>query len=261
MREKIRDAFAQVHAEEALKENTKVYLQQKIGGHTKTKAFAYRRWISAAACFVLLLLGAYGLYVTPTAAISIDINPSIELNVNRFDRVISVTAYNADGEQLAESLDITNMDSADAIDQIMENEQIESLLSQEAAMTISVVGSDDVQTSRLLENMERRTSRMENVYCYRMQPEEVQAAHEAGLSYGKYRAYLELRQLSPKVTTEDVRSMSMREIRDRIDALSADPQEKKGMGNGHGGHGNSNGRVQGTEDTAERARKIRKLRS
>ena len=177
---------------------------------------------------MFLLLGAYGLYVTPTAAISIDINPSIELNVNRFDRVISVTAYNADGEQLAESLDITNMDSADAIDQIMENEQIESLLSQEAAMTISVVGSDDVQTSRLLENMERRTSRMENVYCYRMQPEEVQAAHEAGLSYGKYRA---LHRLSPNGTTEDVRSMSMREIRDRIDALSADPQETKGMGN------------------------------
>lgn len=56
MREKIRDAFAQVHAEEALKENTKVYLQQKIGGHTKTKALpitdgSQRRPVSCSSCW------------------------------------------------------------------------------------------------------------------------------------------------------------------------------------------------------------------
>ena len=47
------------------------------------------------------------------------------------------------------------------------------------------------------------------------------AAAEAGLSYGKYRAYLALRELDPAVTPEAVRGMSMRELRQWMEALSA----------------------------------------
>ena len=47
------------------------------------------------ACFIFLLFSfsGYGLYFTKTSIISIDINPSIELNINRFDRVISINKY------------------------------------------------------------------------------------------------------------------------------------------------------------------------
>ena len=31
--------------------------------------------------------------MTPTAYISIDINPSLELGINRFDRIVSVEGY------------------------------------------------------------------------------------------------------------------------------------------------------------------------
>ena len=48
----------------------------------------------------------------------------------------------------------------------------------------------------------------------------MEAAHDCGLSYGKYRAYLELAALDPTVTPEEVQGMTMREIRDRIAALS-----------------------------------------
>ena len=45
-------------------------------------------------------------------------------------------------------------------------------------------------------------------------------AHEAGLSFGKYRAYLELKELDPDITPDDIRDLSMREIQDLIDSLS-----------------------------------------
>ena len=51
------------------------------------------------------LWGGTWLYFTPTMEISVDINPSIELGVNRFDRVISVDGYNEDGQALAQLLD------------------------------------------------------------------------------------------------------------------------------------------------------------
>lgn len=62
-----------------------------------------------AACFVLCVaLGGYHLYFTPTSIISMDINPSIELEINRFDKVIGVDGYNEDGENLVESLHMLN---------------------------------------------------------------------------------------------------------------------------------------------------------
>ena len=57
-------------------------------------------------------------------------------------------------------------------------------------------------------------------HCYRAGTDEVEAAHDCGLSYGKYRAYQELAALDPTVTPEQVADMTMREIRDRIAALS-----------------------------------------
>lgn len=50
----------------------------------------------------------------------------------------------------------------------------------------------------------------------------MEAAHEAGLSYGKYMAYLELQALDPDVTPQEVQGMNMREIRNRIEALTED---------------------------------------
>lgn len=47
-------------------------------------------------------------------------------------------------------------------------------------------------------------------------------AHEAGLSFGKYRAYLELKELDPEITPDDIRDLSMREIQDMIDSLSGE---------------------------------------
>ena len=77
------------------------------------------------------------------------------------------------------------------------------------------------------------------------------AAHAVGLSCGKYRAYLELHELDPSVTPADIQGMTMREIRDRIAALSGSSDEVQtqgtgvSAGNGHHGCGMGNGRGKG----------------
>mgnify|MGYP006964182038 CR=1 FL=1 len=58
----------------------------------------YKRVLSVAACLLLLFLGGRQFYFIPTVKISIDINPSMELGVNRFDRIVSVEGYNDDGK-------------------------------------------------------------------------------------------------------------------------------------------------------------------
>ena len=69
-----------------------------------------RRFLTAAAaiaaclCFVVTG-GGYHYYYAQAALISVDVNPSIELTVNRLDRVTSSSALNEDGEALGHPAD------------------------------------------------------------------------------------------------------------------------------------------------------------
>lgn len=48
-------------------------------------------------CFLMAGAGGYTVYSRPVSYISIDVNPSIELAVNRFDRVVSAKATTQTG--------------------------------------------------------------------------------------------------------------------------------------------------------------------
>lgn len=244
MNDKIKGAFAQVQAETELKNKTKDFIFQKTNGYKRAKVVNYKHLLPAFACMALLLIGGYWFYFIPTVEISIDINPSVELGVNRFNRIISFESYNDDGQELIDSLDIKFMDYSEAVDQIVESEDIVSLLSNDEIMTIAVIGTDSTQSEEILSNIQSCTAGKNNTYCYFAHSEEVKMAHEVGLSYGKYKAYLELQTLDPTITVDEIKNMTMREIRDRINKLSNDGENETnhfGNGNGHQGNGNGQG--------------------
>lgn len=226
MHDKITQAFDQVHAEETLKASTREYIRRRTRGYTRARQLpGYLRLVPVAACLVLAVLAGNWLYFTPTVEISIDINPSIELGVNRFDRVVTVTGYNADGQALLDTLEVQNLDYNDAVEQIINSDTVASLLSGDGIMTIGVIGPDGEQTTRVLSDMEACTSRSENMHCYHADDDTAEDAHEMGLSCGKYRAYQQLLQLDPTVTPEQAADMTMREIWDRIEALTGTTEE------------------------------------
>lgn len=244
MNEKLKKAFDQIKAEDELKSTTKEFIFRKTKGYTHKKAVNYRHLISSFACFVFLLIGGHWLYFSPTVEISIDINPSVELGVNRFNRIISLESYNDDGKELINSLDIKYMNYSDAVNQIMESDEIVSLLSNDEILTIAVIGTDSTQSEEVFSNIQSCTAGNSNTYCYYAHSEEVEKAHETGLSYGKYKAFLDLQSLDPTITAEEVQKMTMREIRDLISSLSAgqgSDAEPAGNGNGNGGSVNANG--------------------
>lgn len=254
MNEKLKEIFNQIEAEEELKNSTRVFLVKKTQGYTRIKATKHRyyRYIAACACLLFVLAGGGWLYFTPTTKISIDINPSIELSVNRFGQVVSVNGYNDDGQELRNMLDIKFKNYVDAFNQILRNESIAILLSNNEIMEITVTGKDSTQSSEILSKIKVCTAEQRNTYCYFASAEALEAAHEAGLSYGKYKAFLEIQLLAPEITPEEIRGMTMREIRDFIDRLTTDTdnatqadkdreQGHHGFGNGYGG-GRGNGK-------------------
>ena len=262
MNDRIKDAFEQIQAEEALKERTMAFVAGYTAGRAQ-RSWGYRRLVPLAACLLLVAvcLTGYWAYFVPTAAISIDVNPSLELGINRFDKVISVEGYNEEGQALADSLDVRFLDYTQAIDQILSSIQVSTLLSEDGAMAISVVSENESQCGRLLANIERCTEGHSNTYCYSADPQDVEDAHALGLSFGKYQAYLDLLALDPTVTPEEVQGMTMREIWDLIDRLSGtDQTDTGGQGTGTGqqtgdtgGNGVGNGTGNGTSGSGNGA--------
>lgn len=228
MNKALKEIFNQIYAEEELKNHTKQFISQESQRYVKTRTRYLRfcAYAATCACFLLLLVTGRWLYFTPTTEISIDINPSIELSVNRFDRIISINGLNDDGQKLTNTLDIKFRNYTDAIDRILKNENIAALLSDNEIMTITVTGPDKTQSTRVLSNIEVCTAAQKNTYCYSASSEEIAAAHEMGLSCGKYKIFLEIQALDPGIRPEIIQNMTMRELRDLLDRLSADNEKE-----------------------------------
>lgn len=217
MDDRIRAAFDAIHAEEALKEHTKAALAAR-----QRPAVRRRRLAPLLACLALVvaLLGGGGwLWFTPTASVSVDINPSLELRLNRFSRVVAVEGANADGQALAQELDLRFLDCAAALEAILASDTVSALLAQDSTLTIAVSGQDEAQCQDLLTQAQHCTAGQENAHCFSASSQEHDEAHQDGLTLGKYRAYLALHDLDPTVTPEEVQNLTMAEIRDRIQAL------------------------------------------
>ncbi|MDO4270391.1 MAG: hypothetical protein Q4C72_05610 [Eubacteriales bacterium] len=241
---KIKASFDNVLAGDELKEKTLAFVKEQTSGFVKKKRVSYRYAI-AAVCVFLLFIGGNWFYFSPTAQISIDINPSVELGINRFDKIISVVGYNEDGRTLAEALDIRFQNYDDAVIKLLAEERIVTLLSNDAVLTVTVVGRNEAQADRILLDLKACTMGYQNTYCYRADSETMSRAHETGLSYGKYRAFLELSSLDPNITPEQIQGMTMREIRDLLQDLSKDDELSPNEDNGQGNHGQGKGRGNG----------------
>ena len=247
MHEQIREAFGQIHAEPAVKGKTLEAVERQLAARSRMLPGTRARLLSSLACLVILLLGGgWWAYFTPTAAISIDVNPALLLEVNRFDRVVSAEGLNEDGQALADQLRLKHLSCQAALERLLDSAPIAGLLAEEEELTIAVSGSSDAQCGRLLEEASACAGENPNVRCYGVSQEEAQAAGQAGLSVGKYRAFLELQALDPSVTPDDVRDLTMREIREQILAAQGgqtDGAQGPGVGQGsqHGPGGGQNG--------------------
>lgn len=247
MNEKVKKAFEQIRAEEELKSATREYLRQRIQQSSKEKSRLLKRILPAAVCFLFVLLGAggYHLYFTPVSVISIDINPSVEWSLNRFHRVIYVESYNEDGKELSQALDVTHKSYTEALMLLIENPLMEEYLAQDEYLSVTVAGEDDADSQQILRTVRECTAQIQNAYCATADYSQLEAAHKAGLSCGKYQYYQILQSMDEDITPEEIRQMTMREIRELIDLLTEDGSGDTGItdlpSQGNHGQGANNG--------------------
>lgn len=64
---------------------------------------SFAKLSAAAACIFIFLIGGWYFWISPIGEIRIQINPDVQITVNRMDRVIAITGENEDGEKLIEN--------------------------------------------------------------------------------------------------------------------------------------------------------------
>lgn len=239
----IRKSLENIQASEELKRNTLRYLnEQQVKKSRFRPHFAPGYALVVICLFFLVGTGGYSVYRKPVSYISVDVNPSIELNINRFGRVVSVEAYNEDGRKITEQVPLKNVSYMQAIDRLLKDESYNKYLQKDAMLVFTVVSDrseeivKELNASELFQSHEALTYVSDSACMHE--------AHQHDMSFGKYRTYLELLEYDESVTIEDCHGMTMGELRDRIDNCSHNGQTNNPTGqkdhhnsnNSHGGH-------------------------
>lgn len=214
------------------------------------------RIAAIAACLALVacLIGGVADFLRPVAYVGIDVNPSVELMLNRFDIVVGTHALNDDGQQALDKAPCMWRPFDDAARDL--DGAMRAIAGEGAVVEVSIDCDNENRYAALAAQSNNCFGCKGEAHCNRTNAEERQAAHNSGMGVAKYRAYQALQEAGIDISTEECASMSMRELRDLLVRNGGDTSEGEGehpgMGNGQGagahndgakghGHGNENG--------------------
>ncbi|WP_252198300.1 hypothetical protein [Clostridium sp. MCC353] len=220
MEQMIRDAFDTVACDAMLKKRTYDRVTRQMGGCRK-KTMGKMKWAVSMACLLIFAVtgvGSYGLYYTEAAVISIDVNPSIELDINRWGKVVDQTTYGLESEKLLQSLSLKHMEYGEAMALLLGSEEMKKYLKQDSLVSITLVTKNDDPT--LLPNLKECVDTalkqchdgIKTEYAS-VNSHLCEEAHEQGMSLGKYYAIQELLTVDPQATLDEFKEKSMKEIK------------------------------------------------
>lgn len=215
------------------------------------------RWAAMAAALVLVAAGGVfgGFYMSPYSLVSLDVNPSVELTLNRFDRVISARAMNDEGAELLGLSGVENKTASEALEVLLSGDYLADYLGSDAYVTMTVRGGSADTEKALLSVMDAAAERELcanyqgiRVDCVSVDTDTVEEAHGHGVTAGKYLALMELQEANPDVDLSAYAHCGIGEIKaetERCHRAAGEPEveppagegcEAGGRGNGYGYH-------------------------
>lgn len=210
--------------------------------------------IAACVALVACLIGGVADFLRPVAYVGIDVNPSVELTLNRFNIVVGTCALNDDGQRALDEASCMWRAFDDAAREL--DGAMRAIAGEGAVVEVSIDCDNENRYAALAAQSNNCFGCNGEAHCDRTNVEERQAAHDSGMGVAKYRAYQALQEAGVDISAKECASMSMRELRDLLAKNGIDTNEGEGehpgMGNGQskgahgdnggGGHGDGNGK-------------------
>lgn len=191
------------------------------------------RILAAAASFIIFFGVAFSgyAYFTPYSYVDVDINPSVEIVANRFDRVLKVDAVNVDGEKLlftsfkhqklSEAV-VSICNKAEEVGYLKKGEENNLLLTFSSKRDAKA----DILESELTQIVQS-SSNETKVMSEKVSIQEHDNARELGLSAGKLLLLDKLKEANPDINTDMYTDVSIKEIMESIKDLEKKSSEKK----------------------------------
>lgn len=219
MDEQLRTAIDKVHAEGDLKRKTAAFLHaeiQKCG--EKQKRPSMRLATLFVSVLMLFLIGGFShnLYFTPSAYVDIDVNPSIELIMNRLGRVSEAHPYNDEGASILAQVSVRHMSYEQAMQALIDTLIADGYLTPDGLVSVTVQAKDGVKEEKLLFAVSVALDNHHMIVQTDMFPVSADIKAKASsnaITPAKYLAILELQQVDSAATIEGCAGHSISEIR------------------------------------------------
>lgn len=191
--------------------------------------------VIAAAALALGITGVAYSYTAPAKYISFDINPSVELVTNAFDKVIDANALNEDGIKILENLNLENKDVKEAVDLLtqsaIDNGYLQENLQNEILVTVATDDADEaVKTQNELGEVVKEELKEENldktpVTTENINMERHKEAERLGISPGKMNLIQKLEAVKPGIKYEDYSKKPVKDIMKEIKDIRKENKE------------------------------------
>lgn len=189
-----------------------ITMEKQVGLNFKKRM----AWFGSAAALLVFSAVSGWAYLSPYSYVSLDVNPSIEYSLNRFDRVLSVKAVNDDGEEILKQISLANLSNkkideaiALTVKQISEEGYFAGDI--EGGIMIATSGKDLKKAEQLalrLEQAAEEETQAEGdtveVESVSVGLERVQQAKELGVTPGKLNLVEKLKESAPNPEDIDI---------------------------------------------------------
>ncbi|QSX09153.1 hypothetical protein J0B03_03530 [Alkalibacter rhizosphaerae] len=140
-----------------------------------SKGFGWKGALVSAAAMLLLVFGVGAkVYTTPAYYVSLDVNPGIVFEVNRFERVIGFEGQNDDGDMVLQQLKLKNKSADEAIRMTVEKINEEGYFGENEMIYLATLSKDEEKAARL-------SGKLENAVEEEVEENGVKAEVSAGL--------------------------------------------------------------------------------
>ncbi len=162
-----------------------------VGQEVSALNHSVGKLLSAAACLAVICTAAVGyhLYYTPASYVYMDINPSVRLDLNCFERVIDVVPLNEDAEVLLSHLTIRKGSAEECMNTIVSACQEQNYLNENNTDIEVSVRTDSAKLETKVETASAAIGKEHlEVSVFQIDEEENDSALEHHISAGRLRA-------------------------------------------------------------------------
>jgi hypothetical protein len=213
-------------------------LNLKVGDeYERNEGLAMKKGIVfAMTCVLLAGVGGYGYsYAAPKDYLTLDINPSVKLTTNRYDKVIKAEALNSDGETISKELKIKNKNVKEAIKLLVESAVDNGYIAKDDENAVMLASTSDEILDEAENGVDEglKEEEIENTEIIKenINKERFDEAERLGISPGKVNLIQKLQAVLPEANLDDYANSSVKDIMKKIKEQRVEAKEESKIEN------------------------------